>query len=448
MAEKRKGQIQIFAKNIKGNARGEIREDAKYIKNIAGGKHIQNGFTGGVNNGTNQPRKEALRVVKIEGPFDENNSIVDTIEKEKWYIYKAKFNREPKEHELNLLKWAREFDENGKKMLIDVSNKGLSEIKYKIIDNTINNRVKIFAYFQQPTVFSKAEIVQGEILLLIGTEQFSKNIANKLMFPAQAVRHVRTKFSNYPSLKVVIFTDGYTEKQLVAITNAIIYYNKNATVVRVNTVDEVINIINSGYKSTKTNFKKRKVKEIYVYSHGYIREKTNEGVIAFGYFGKNSITQELDYKKFSEIDPKIFLRNNASVLYSFSCRTGIGTASETTNDPKKSNSLAQKMSNHGKITVFAYMRRSQYEDTWGTSDHRNVYASDNDSEDSFGANLKSDIKDIVISDPNDMNEFTKYRKKEIRIDNAIWNPEGAYLGVKAGNLPLRISPTFSKYIPE
>lgn len=64
MAEKRKGQIQIFAKNIKGNARGEIREDAKYIKNIAGGKHIQNGFTGGVNNGTNQPRKQTKKTIK------------------------------------------------------------------------------------------------------------------------------------------------------------------------------------------------------------------------------------------------------------------------------------------------------------------------------------------------------------------------------------------------
>lgn len=54
--EKKTGQIKIFAKNIRGNASGGILEEAKYIKNIAGGKHIQNGFDGGVNNSMNKER--------------------------------------------------------------------------------------------------------------------------------------------------------------------------------------------------------------------------------------------------------------------------------------------------------------------------------------------------------------------------------------------------------
>ena len=48
-------------------------------------------------------------------------------------------------------------------------------------------------------------------------------------------------------------------------------------------------------------------------------------------------------------------------------------------DPKKNNSLAQHMANIGKITVFAYMRKTDYKNTWGTIAHRRTYESDHDS---------------------------------------------------------------------
>lgn len=50
------GQITISAKNIIGNASGTIQDDAKTIKNIAGGKFTQNGKKG-VNNDKNEERK-------------------------------------------------------------------------------------------------------------------------------------------------------------------------------------------------------------------------------------------------------------------------------------------------------------------------------------------------------------------------------------------------------
>ncbi|MDR3025149.1 DUF3289 family protein [Chryseobacterium sp.] len=55
--EQKKGQIQIFAKNIKGKARGKIQEDSKITKNIVEGNHVQNGG-GGVNNDVNTERKQ------------------------------------------------------------------------------------------------------------------------------------------------------------------------------------------------------------------------------------------------------------------------------------------------------------------------------------------------------------------------------------------------------
>ena len=47
-----------------------------------------------------------------------------------------------------------------------------------------------------------------------------------------------------------------------------------------------------------------------------------------------------------------------------------------------------------------------------------------------------------------MKEFSKYRKQEKRIDGAIWNINGAYLDVKAGEEPKGVSSSFDKYIPK
>lgn len=105
------------------------------------------------------------------------------------------------------------------------------------------------------------------------------------------------------------------------------------------------------------------------------------------------------------------------------------------------------MANKGRITVYAYMRRSLYEDTWGTQNHRDTYASDNDAGDSSWEDFKTDIKDLVSSDPTDMQKFNIYRKKEVKINGAIWNPEGAYLGVKAGAWPKGVPTTFDRYNP-
>jgi len=123
-------------------------------------------------------------------------------------------------------------------------------------------------------------------------------------------------------------------------------------------------------------------------------------------------------------------------------------SSETATSPKKDNSLAQKMANKGKITVYAFMRRSLYEDAWGTQTHRDTYASDNDAGDSGWENFKTDMKDAFKTDPKDMSDFNKYRKKEVKIDKAIWNPDGAYSDVKAGTWPIGVPATFDKYNPQ
>ncbi|MEF9479475.1 hypothetical protein OWR28_18595 [Chryseobacterium sp. 1B4] len=106
------------------------------------------------------------------------------------------------------------------------------------------------------------------------------------------------------------------------------------------------------------------------------------------------------------------------------------------------------MANHGKLTVYGYMRRSLYEDAWGTQNHRDTYASDHDEGGSAWENFKTDLKDTYQSDPKDMDTYNKYRKKEIKLDKAIWNPDGAYLDVKAGTWPVGVPATYEKFLPK
>ena len=248
---------------------------------------------------------------------------------------------------------------------------------------------------------------------------------------------------------ISIFTGSYTEDQLSKIELSAIYHNKRVECQRVNTIDDVINIINSGDISNKKDKSIRKVKSIFIYSHGYVYEKNNEheGVIAFDYDNKIN-EQKLDKSSFSKIDNNIFLDNNRTELYSYACRTGIGVSSTTgITDPKKNNSLAQHMANIGKITVFAYMRKTDYKNTWGTIAHRRTYESDHDSGENIWENFKSDLYDM-LPDPDDMKEFSKYRAHQEIIDGAVWNINGAYIDVKPGTTPDSVPDTFYKYTPK
>ncbi len=390
---------------------------------------------------------EELKVTKLEGP--------EEVETGSEYTFKANgFNRKGTADELCNVKWAYQIDNES---VVELKTPGVvigsSVVKKIEIDTSFwdSKKLKVYAYMESPSdkVCAEVNIILKEVIIVVGTEQYyTTNSANKLMFAGQAVREVRKYLSNYKGLEVLIFKDGYTESQLSAFSNAILSYNKTARVVQVKTTEQLINFINYGQREgKKSKHEYRKVTKISVYAHGYVRSETNEGVIAFGYNGNNADKQELDNESFSKINKDVFLANNQSHFYSYACRTGIGVSSEVVSNPKKSNSLAQKMSNHGGITVHAYMKRSLYKDTWGTQNHRDTYVSDNDKGSSGWENFKTDIKDALNSDPNDMNAFLEYISTEVMIDGKIWNPKGAYLPVRAGSFPSGVSSNFETYKP-
>ncbi|MEO8516463.1 MAG: hypothetical protein ABI426_06955, partial [Flavobacterium sp.] len=91
------GKITIIAKNIKGNANGQVRYDAKKISNTSGGTFTQNGKGSGVSHVDNTARKEAvgIKIIKLEGPFDEEGKLVNNVKVGEFYTFKATPSREP-----------------------------------------------------------------------------------------------------------------------------------------------------------------------------------------------------------------------------------------------------------------------------------------------------------------------------------------------------------------
>lgn len=145
MAEQKKGQIKVFAKNIRGNATGGILEESKYTRNIAGGKHVQNGTGGGVNNGVNQQRTilEETRVKTIEclDEFDEGSandgSGTNTTKgvlynKTYRFVVKEYTNGEPKNS--NNIRWSLKYTnpETGQEELNILQNKDCRGIQLNI----------------------------------------------------------------------------------------------------------------------------------------------------------------------------------------------------------------------------------------------------------------------------------------------------------------------------
>lgn len=116
MAEQKKGQIQIFAKNIKGVSRGGILEESKFTRNFAGGNHIQNGGNG-VNNGTNRSRTSTeetrVKTIKLLDELDDgsaNDGSRTNIKKgalhKKTYRFEVEAFTKGEPRNLNNIKWA------------------------------------------------------------------------------------------------------------------------------------------------------------------------------------------------------------------------------------------------------------------------------------------------------------------------------------------------------
>ncbi|MFP3593144.1 hypothetical protein [Chryseobacterium sp. SIMBA_038] len=474
--ENKKGQILIFAKNIKGSAKGQILEESKRTQNTAGLKHLQNGSSGGINNSKNQNRKPPveLRILKIDGPFDENDRKVDVIEKNKWYTYKvAKFNREPKKGELQNLKWAVKYDDGKVNELNEISCKGYKEITHKVLDNNNASKLRIYVFFKAPnenaSVKANVETL-CDAVMVVGSELHEPTYGNKMRFFAQAVRTLLLNKSKWKKVSLIYFNTveplkkkSYNQEEINEMKKSLLskYSNTEIDYTEIKNVSEMINKINS-YKN---------IKALHFYSHGMPSKIT----FGLGHIGDNiNGPQTFTFAEINKINKKIFTKD--AQVHSYACRTGnnqedvmqddftpyytihyfAGKADFTEkhltkesaqkrykelkrgfsnvylyepstfpSDIHSEQSLAQKLAKYLGVSVFAFKTRSDYQPTW----HGNF--------------KKIEIDDETV----EKGGFLGYKIWQDG-DHALWNSTGALNGVKGGNTPKGLDNKLTEFKPQ
>lgn len=210
----------------------------------------------------------------------------------------------------------------------------------------------------------KEEISQKlkENIIFIGSEEWYDSFWLKMMFmaPGFSMGDGRLKKLRKAEKNTVAFVDvGYTKLEKLPIE---LLKNKlNINVITINSSDDIIKYMNNRSETQQDNeTKKCLLQDVIFFCHGL------PGKIALNYNGTKDIS--LSESNFSSINKDVFLEDGR--IYSYACRTGIGTALdlrfrekfESDKDAHPEESLAQKMADHFSIEVYAYLTRTWYGD--------------------------------------------------------------------------------------
>lgn len=203
-----------------------------------------------------------------------------------------------------------------------------------------------------------------ELIAVAGSQHDSRS-GNKMMFIGQAARELGEFKRSKPALArtLVLFTPSYNDAMLSAARSSAEGYG--AKVVIVTNARELIDYLNSGKDRTQSP-----IEQLSLFSHGVPQR------IAFGYHITGDYQMSLDVLNYSKISPQAF--SPTAQIDSYACRTGMGNRPEYPIEeaiqffPQTNESLAQLLANHLQVKVRAYVRRSDYRNTWGTFDERRM----------------------------------------------------------------------------
>ncbi|WP_452222559.1 hypothetical protein [Lacinutrix chionoecetis] len=370
----------------------------------------------------------SINTVEIEGPFDENWEPVDFLARDEFYYYRVSTDVEATEEDVAKLKWVIKYNDQDTYKLVYTGGTLLSSgkigMKLSINQSRSSDNFDFYAYFYERSEDVKLNVLieDGEILMVVGTEQHSATIGNKLMFPAQAVREIKENYSHHKYTNIVIFKDGYTAMQLSIIKRDARRWNNEVYFKEITTTQELINYINNGDATVSRSNKKLGI--IKIYSHGL------PSILDFGLDGPNELAQRFLVSDISELNVSAFA--TYPFIHSFACRTGnvdsrlrasspgyqYGSDWETHVRPQ--DSFAQKLSDHLDGKVYSYLRRSNYSPTWddgGDQDYTEDYVH---------------IESEDVSNPLNPMDWLRNRH---RWDEALWNLNGGYAPPRAGSSP-------------
>lgn len=248
-----------------------------------------------------------------------------------------------------------------------------------------------------------------------------------MVFAAQAIRQAK-KYTKESSEKTTILLSsaGYTEDQISQIKASADKYG--VEVIQISDAKQVVNYVNShdicaGEVSNTRSADP--VTNVDFFSHGLVNK------IELGFELDKPSASSLVFNKAiaSNLDPSAFSCD--AVVTSFACRTGqgnekIGELALPWENFDLDNSLAQNIANSGQVTVKAYISRTDYSGTFGSSDDRNLLKN------GFGGYWPGDYSFTQEK----LNAFKNYQSNIINNnDGTIWHSDGAFNEVQGGTTP-------------
>ncbi|SEL50369.1 hypothetical protein SAMN05216214_11341 [Atopomonas hussainii] len=211
--------------------------------------------------------------------------------------------------------------------------------------------------------------LQRDYITIVGAshmtllERLRGQKGNKMRFINQGIRQVRLyppATANHATQRIfLIFTEDY-ERPLLDAVKDVVENRYGAKYRELDSIAHLLDFINLRIS------KKREIKQLDLFAHGLV------GTIEFGYELDKADSYRLRNAQAQMLKPEAF--DLSGKIYSYACRTGLGIHADVhvneDEDPLYEKSLAQLIANTAQTTVWAFPRRSNYDQTYGNASDR------------------------------------------------------------------------------
>ena len=211
--------------------------------------------------------------------------------------------------------------------------------------------------------------LQRDFITVVGAshmtlvEKLRGQKGNKMRFINQGIRQIRLyppASANDSTQRIfLIFTEDY-ERPLLDAVKAIVETRYGAKYRELDSIAHLIDFINLRIS------KKREIKQLDLYAHGLV------GTVEFGYELDKADSYRMRDAQAQMLKPEAF--DLSGKIYSYACRTGLGIHADVhvseDEDPQYAKSLAQLIANTAQTPVWAFPRRSNYDQTYGNATDR------------------------------------------------------------------------------
>lgn len=222
-------------------------------------------------------------------------------------------------------------------------------------------------------------------------------VGDKMMFINQGIRQIR----QYPQAKpdgsvqrvFLIFTELYSKSLLDEVSN-IVERRYSAKYRELTSISGLVDFVAARRR------KRRLIKQMDFYSHGVVMR------VEFGYRTDKEESFRLRDAHARMLDPLAF--HEEAKIFSYACRTAlghdIGDDLNRNEDTHYDQSLAQILADGADAEVWAFPRKSQYDQTYGTDEERRI-----------GAETLEKMKQYEIDQRRYQSQLADYRRRALTL---------------------------------